>query len=141
MLSESPDATMTILSFTPDNPCDTTITCAADGSTLYRVTTELRKGGKVTNVYGSQGTVIASLEWRSTLPDKVKIKDDQPMSITGWLKKSSIPFNEYVPLRPFCSIAVSTSSEIYAVMSLLKTNGTASLLGDQLHLGVPWWYV
>lgn len=90
MASESNE--ITTFTFTPDNPCNTTITSAA-GDVLYRVSTEHGKR-TVVHVHNTNGEEIASLVWRETLSDEVIIGGEQPRSFSDWLKKSHIPFKE-----------------------------------------------
>ena len=94
MASQSSE--ITILTFTPDNPSNTTIT-APNGDVLYTVSTEHGKHS-VTSVHDKQGVVIATLEWHDNLSDKVAIRDGPKVSYSDWMKKSHIPFKEFVNL-------------------------------------------
>lgn len=88
-MSAGQDEVTATLLFTPDNPCNTTITSSADGGTLYRVETNIVKRSKATIVYDTQDAVVATLQWRDTLSDKVAIRDGKPMSLSSWLKKKA----------------------------------------------------
>jgi hypothetical protein len=83
---------ITTLTFTPDNPCNTTITSPA-GDVLYRVVTE-HKEHTVTSVRNAQDEAIATLEWHEQTSDKVTIRDSKTVAFSDWLKKSHIPFTE-----------------------------------------------
>ena len=89
----SANAEITTLTFTPDNPCNTTIT-SATGEALYSVVTEVTKKSTYTQVRDAKDEVIGSLEWRDMLPDRVTVKDQRPVSFSDWMKKSIVPFKE-----------------------------------------------
>lgn len=82
------------LALTPDNVSNTTLISEEDGQRLYTVITEHTKKATVTSVRNAEDEVIASLEWRDVLPDKVIIGERKPMSMTEWMKRSVIPFKE-----------------------------------------------
>ena len=84
---------VTTLTFTPDNPCNTTIT-SADGEVLYSVVTEHAKKTTFTQVRDVDDEVIGSLEWKEVLADRVTIGHGRSMSFTDWMKKSLVPFKE-----------------------------------------------
>ncbi|KAI0330233.1 hypothetical protein GY45DRAFT_1336962 [Cubamyces sp. BRFM 1775] len=79
-----------VLTLSPDNPCNTTL-LNEDGKELYHVHTE---HGNVTTTYvkDADGQVLASLEWRDVLPDKVTLGQKGPTSIRDWLHTSLVPF-------------------------------------------------
>ena len=81
------------LAFTPDNPCNTTITSPL-GDVLYSVVTEHTKKATYTQVRDAHDDVIGSLEWRDMLSDKVTVGHDKPVPYSDWMKKSLIPFKE-----------------------------------------------
>ena len=89
----SSNAKITTLTFTPDNPCNTTIT-SATGEALYSVDTKITNNTTCTQVRNASNEVIGSLEWREVLPDKVTVKNRSPVSFGDWMKKSMIPFKE-----------------------------------------------
>ncbi|GJE94564.1 hypothetical protein PsYK624_107340 [Phanerochaete sordida] len=91
----SRDAEITTLTFSPDNPCNTTIT-SSEGDVLYNVVTEITKKTTYTQVRDADDEVIASLEWREMLSDRVTIGDRRPVPFSDWMKKSMIPFKEQV---------------------------------------------
>lgn len=84
---------ITTLSFTPDNPCNTTIT-SSTGDLLYRITTDTSAKEPVTQVYDANHEVVASLEWRRAFSNRVILKGHEPVSLSDWVKKSRIPFKE-----------------------------------------------
>ena len=86
---------LTILTLTPDNPSNCTITDSL-GVAVYSVITEHTKKATITQVRNADDEIIAYSEWRDVLPDKVTIGDKKPMSLGDWMKKSMIPFKEYV---------------------------------------------
>ena len=81
----------------PNNPCNTNISDNDDGKILYQVSTEHGKH-TTTRVRNAAGETIASWEWRDTRSDVISIGRMSPMSVGSWLKKSMMPFKEYVPL-------------------------------------------
>ena len=86
---------ITTLTFTPDNPCNTIIT-SPSGKVLYRVETDASQKEPVTEVSDVADELIASLEWRNVSSDKVILKGKEPVAFNDWMKKSHIPFKEYV---------------------------------------------
>ena len=89
-MSYPPD--VTVLTLTPDNPCNTVIT-NANGDELYRVNTET---GEVPHTYirNAQGELFASSEWRDVRSDRITWRNNAPISISDWMKKSFVPFKE-----------------------------------------------
>ncbi len=83
------------LTLTPDNPINTTITLST-GDVLYNVVTEYTRKSTFTQVRNQNDEVIGSLEWRDILADRVRIGDQKPISMWDWMKKSVVPFKEYV---------------------------------------------
>lgn len=81
------------LTLTPNNVSNTTL-ISEDGRRLYTVITEHTKKATVTSVRNFRDEVIASLEWRDVLPDKVTIGERKPVLMTEWMKRSVIPFKE-----------------------------------------------
>ncbi|KAI0661467.1 hypothetical protein C8Q70DRAFT_910873 [Cubamyces menziesii] len=81
-----------VLTLSPDNPCNTTL-LNEDGKELYHVHTE-HGSATTTFVKDADGQVLASLEWRDVLPDKVTLGQNSkgPMSIRDWLHTSLVPF-------------------------------------------------
>ena len=82
------------LTLSPDNPCNTTV-YDADLKALYTVDTEHGKA-TVTRVKNADGEILASLEWRDMLPDRVTLGKKAPTSIRDWLHTSLVPFKESV---------------------------------------------
>ncbi|OSD06307.1 hypothetical protein PYCCODRAFT_919508 [Trametes coccinea BRFM310] len=81
------------LTLSPDNPCNTVI-LNDDGKPLYTVHTEHTKSASVTYVRNAADEhVLASLEWRDVLPDRVTLGDKGPMSVRDWLHTSLVPFH------------------------------------------------
>ncbi|KAI9061052.1 hypothetical protein FKP32DRAFT_1576421 [Trametes sanguinea] len=88
-MSTAPIAATLVLS--PDNPCNTVI-LNEDEKPLYTVSTEHDKSSSVTYVRDADEEVLASLEWRDVLPDRVTLRDKGPMSLRDWLHTSLVPF-------------------------------------------------
>lgn len=88
-------AEISILTLSPDNPWNTTIT-SANGDELYSVVTERTEKAIFTTVRDVREEVIGSLEWREVLPDRVTVGAQRPISMAGWLKRSKVPFRECV---------------------------------------------
>ncbi|KAH9850261.1 hypothetical protein C2E23DRAFT_735357 [Lenzites betulinus] len=78
------------LTLSPDNPSNTVV-LDPDGKELYNVYTEHGKA-TVTHVQNADEKILASLEWRDVLPDKVTLMNKSPMSIRDWLHTSLVPF-------------------------------------------------
>ncbi len=91
-----PDSTLS-LTLTPDNPSNTTLV-TQNGETLYMVITESTKKAMFTLVRNAKEELIASLEWRGVLSDKVTFGDKKPVTMFEWMKRSLVPFKEYVRL-------------------------------------------
>ena len=86
------------LILTPDDPCQTEITLS--GELLYKSVTEhsADNSNTLTQICDSKGVDIASLSWGVGTPDRVKIRNNKERSIVDWMKKSSVPFKEYVAI-------------------------------------------
>ncbi|KAI0833333.1 hypothetical protein BC628DRAFT_1308624 [Trametes gibbosa] len=78
------------LTLSPDNPSNTTI-LGPDRKVLYTVYTQHAKA-TVTHVQNPHGVVLASLQWRDVLPDRVTLAHNTPVSIRDWLHTSLVPF-------------------------------------------------
>ncbi|KAI0787947.1 hypothetical protein C8Q74DRAFT_1196903 [Fomes fomentarius] len=78
------------LSLSPNNPCNTTL-YDADEKALYTVSTE---HGKETTTYvkNADEGVLASLQWRDVVPDRVTLGKKAPVSLRDWLHTSIVPF-------------------------------------------------
>ena len=92
----SSDENVLTLVMKPNNPANTTL-ATEDGEVYYTSYTEHEKTSR-TQVRNADDEIIASLEWRDTLPDKVTYGSSKPCSIWDWMKKSIIPFKQYVIL-------------------------------------------
>ncbi|KAI0671435.1 hypothetical protein C8Q78DRAFT_973324 [Trametes maxima] len=79
------------LTLTPDNPSNAAV-LDPDGKELYVVYTEHSKSATTTHVKNADEQILASLEWRDVLPDKVTLGTKGPMSLRDWLHTSLIPF-------------------------------------------------
>ncbi|OCH85924.1 hypothetical protein OBBRIDRAFT_784109 [Obba rivulosa] len=90
-------ASSTVLSFSPDDPCHTSIT-DVDGRVLYEVNTECGENS-ITYIQNHEDEVIASSRWRRVLPHKVTIESRAPMSVNSWLHKSIIPFVDQISFK------------------------------------------
>jgi len=73
-----------------DNVSNCTLS-TEDGKVLYTVYTE-HTPKTITQVRNTENEVIASLEWRETLSDRVTLGDNKPVALNNWMKKSIIPF-------------------------------------------------
>jgi hypothetical protein len=79
-----------------DNPCNTTIV-DPDGNVFYAVATDFSDPDKpVTRVHDGIGKLVAEWIWRDARSDLLTIRDLPQTPASAWLKKSSIPFREYV---------------------------------------------
>ncbi|KAF9067273.1 hypothetical protein BDP27DRAFT_1393054 [Rhodocollybia butyracea] len=90
------DTPLTLI-FTPDDPCSTTIIDAEDGALFYRVVTEgktQKSSTAVTKVLSATGEAIASWRWKKFRPDRLTLGKAAPISMSAWLKKSIIAFND-----------------------------------------------
>ena len=86
-----PDGNL-VLTLAPDNVSNATLT-AENGERLYTVSTDHAEK-TVTTVRNAKDEVLATLEWRDVLPDRVTLGDGKQISIGDWMKKSMIPFKE-----------------------------------------------
>ncbi|EFI26770.1 hypothetical protein CC1G_15693 [Coprinopsis cinerea okayama7 len=91
-MADSSNSNLRYLILTPDNPCNTTITDQETGEKVYTVKTEHPDHSytKVTRV--SDGELIASWQWREIRSDLLTLGKAPPVSSSGWLRKSKIPF-------------------------------------------------
>ena len=137
-----------VLTLSPDNPCNTTL-LNEDGKELYHVHTE-HGSATTTFVKDADGQVLASLEWRDVLPDKVTLGQNSkgPMSIPDWLHTSLVPFylKECVrrPTRIRClvlEVAKLADRGMYAATSTSRMTQGASTNGAETRLGAPSRYV
>jgi hypothetical protein len=84
------------LYFEPDNPCNTTI-ADQDRNTFYTVATDFTNPDKpVTRVHDRIGKLVAEWIWRDARSDILTIPGRPQTPASVWLKKSVIPFWEYV---------------------------------------------
>lgn len=119
---------VTTLTFSPDNPCNTTIT-SETGDVLFSVVTEHTKKATYTQVRDTDDEVIGSLEWREVLPDRVTIGHRKPVSYADWMKKSLLPFKEWV--HPYHADE-SSSDRPYLVKPRSLMTRVASTNGKEL---------
>ena len=88
------------LRFERDNPCNTTI-IDSDENTIYTVATDFAKPDKpVTRLHDGIGKLVAEWTWRDARSDLLTIRDRPQIPASVWLKKSIIPFREYVLFSP-----------------------------------------
>jgi len=110
------------LRFERDNPCNTTIV-DQDGNMFYAVTTDFAKPDKpVTRLHDGTGKLAAEWTWRDARSDLLTIRDRPQTPAGAWLKKSIIPFREYVRfalLLPF--LAVSPSHPHFHILPALTS--------------------
>ena len=84
------------LYFERDNPCNTTIV-DQDRNTFYTVATDFANPDKpVTRVHDGIGKLVAEWIWRDARSDILTIPGRPQTPASAWLKKSIIPFWEYV---------------------------------------------
>ena len=84
------------LRFERDNPCNTTIV-DQDRNTVYTVATDFANPNKpVTRVHDGIGKLVAKWIWRDARSDLLTIPGRPRTAASAWLKKSIIPFREYV---------------------------------------------
>jgi hypothetical protein len=87
------------LYFEPDNPCNTTI-ADQDRNTFYTVATDFANPDKpVTRVHDGIGKLVGEWIWRDARSDILTIPGRPQTPASAWLKKSVIPFWEYVSSR------------------------------------------
>ena len=89
------------LSFEHDNPCNTTIV-DQHRNIFYTVATDFANPDKpVTRVQDGVGKLVAEWIWRDARSDILTIPGRPQTPASAWLKKSIIPFREYVsPFNP-----------------------------------------
>ena len=76
------------LEFTSSDPCRTTLIRESDGTTQYTAVTVESGSNPFTTFKDASEAVIATLEWRLYLPDKLTREGQQPMVVGKWLKVS-----------------------------------------------------
>lgn len=81
-----------ILTMDPDHPANTTF-YTPSGNILYAVATRRESASKnaamrvYTDVRNQYDELIATLEWRDVVSDKMSIRDKGEMTMTSWVKK------------------------------------------------------
>ena len=111
--SQSDDYDILTLIMKPNNPVNTTL-ATEDGKVYYTAFTEHGKTTR-TEVRNATEEIIAVLDWRDVLPDKVTFGHHKTCSIWDWMKKSHIPLKKYakVPLmRLYDRILTSLYSDL-----------------------------
>ena len=91
-------AVTTVHTFTlePDNPSNTEVR-DADRKVLYTAETVFPGSKTLTHVRDGDGELLATLEWRDILSDKVTFRGEtKSKSVGDWLKKGLTPFSTYV---------------------------------------------
>ena len=78
---------------TNDNPTNTSLVNLSLESPrpAYTVETEISSSKTITTVRNSEEVIIASLQWRETLPDKVTLGDKASLSLNRWMKSGLLP--------------------------------------------------
>lgn len=90
------DPSISILSFKPDNPCNTLLV-NEEGVEIYAVHTDFTDESKpTTRVNDAHGKCIAEWVWRDVRSDLLTFKDKPQIPASAWLHKSFIPFNSDV---------------------------------------------
>lgn len=83
------------LTLDPDNVSNTLVR-DEDLKVLYSVETVFPGSKTLTYVRNGDSVLIATLEWRESLSDKVTLGNSKTIPLSDWLKKSFIPFNSCV---------------------------------------------
>ena len=91
-LVAQPSSSVLTYTLTNDNPSNTTLVNFSSEyfRPAYTVQTDVNSK-TITTVKNDADTVIATLEWRESLPDKVTIGDKPPVSLTTWMKFGLLP--------------------------------------------------
>ena len=92
--SQSDDYDILTLIMKPNNPVNTTL-ATEDGKVYYTAFTEHGKTTR-TEVRNATEEIIAVLDWRDVLPDKVTFGHHKTCSMWDWMKKSYVPFKKYI---------------------------------------------
>ncbi|PIL29770.1 hypothetical protein GSI_07975 [Ganoderma sinense ZZ0214-1] len=87
----SPAATAT-LTLTPDNVSNAAI-YDVSGEALYTISTQLGWLTSTTQVKNVDGEVVAMLEWRDVLPNRLTLGKRPPTSLHDWLQTSRVPYS------------------------------------------------
>ncbi|TBU63091.1 hypothetical protein BD310DRAFT_842774 [Dichomitus squalens] len=82
-MSQQPRATLVL---SPDDPSNTTIYDAADGTEVYTVSTQRRWNGTTTYIVNVHGAVVAALQERYLVSDRLILGRDPPMPLHEWLR-------------------------------------------------------
>jgi len=82
---------------TNDNPSSTSLldifTPSENDKPAYKAFTEFTGSKTVTKVTNAEGDIIASLEWREMLPDKVAIRNKPSVNLSSWMKSGLLPLS------------------------------------------------
>ncbi|KAF8517640.1 hypothetical protein JB92DRAFT_2809784 [Gautieria morchelliformis] len=121
-LVSSPTAVLTY-TLTNDNPLNTSLVDLSSeySRPAYKVETHVSSSKTITIVRNSEEDVIASLEWRETLPDKVTIGDKPSVSLNSWMKPGLLPLSpvsfhdDQGRKYQWRNVAAGLDMELYAV--------------------------
>jgi len=75
----------------PDNVCNMSLR-DEDLKVLYTTETVFPGSKTLTHIRNGDDEIIATLEWRDILSDKVTIGTKEKITLSSWLKKSTMPF-------------------------------------------------
>ena len=120
-----------VFTFHPDNPCNTEIRTST-GRVAYRIDTTTTELNTLTVVRNSFGSVLATLEWKEFLSDRVTLGTGNPMSLNSWLKRSLMPFSTYVFISSFL---ISSYTNFYLGRYHSRTTKVESTSGMVMQLG------
>lgn len=84
---------ITTLTFTPDNPTNTSVTTTS-GDIVYLVVTGTSGKSTMTSVHNARNDVIGQLEWKSRSSDRVLLPGERPIAFSEWMQKSYVLFKE-----------------------------------------------
>lgn len=77
----------------PDNVCNMSLR-DEDLKVLYTTETVFPGSKTLTHIRNGDDEIIATLEWRDILSDKVTIGKKEKITLSSWLKKSTMPFTQ-----------------------------------------------
>ncbi|TBU32514.1 hypothetical protein BD311DRAFT_714237 [Dichomitus squalens] len=90
-MSESSPPTTTTLTLTPDDVLNATL-CDGEGTALYFVSTTPSLYTTTTQVTRSNGELLATVEWRDMLPNRLRLGKKPPTTLNNWLQTALVPF-------------------------------------------------
>lgn len=90
-MSEPSPPPVVTLTLAPDDVLNATLQ-DAEGAALYSVSTAMGLYATTTQVKRSNGEILATVQWREMLPNRLTLGKKPSTSLNSWLQTSQVPF-------------------------------------------------